>query len=98
MTTRLVVSGRLVAEVVVLVRVDDILLEVGPEPGEVVDLRGIAPDPLRILVHDGVVALVTISHTHRLIIIIILTHIRVIQYIIFNGGWARWGCVEWRQS
>ena len=62
MTTRLVVSGRLVAEVVVLVRVDDVLLEVGPEPGEVVDLRGIAPDPLRILVHDGVVALVTIPH------------------------------------
>ena len=42
-----------------LVREDDVLLEVRAEPGEVVDLGRVLPDPLSVLQPDGVVPLVT---------------------------------------
>jgi len=49
---------------VILVRVDDVLFEVGPEPGEVVNLRPVLFDPLCVLQVDGVVALVAVGLKH----------------------------------
>jgi hypothetical protein len=53
------VSWRLVEVSMAFVRIDDILLEVCAEPGEVVDLGRVLPDPLSVLQPYGVVALVT---------------------------------------
>jgi hypothetical protein len=55
------VSGWLVVEGVIFVRIDDVLLEVCPEPGEVVDLRSVFLYPLRILQLDGMIPLETVS-------------------------------------
>jgi hypothetical protein len=52
------VSWRLVEVSVTFVRIDDVLLEVCAEPGEVVDLGRVLPDPLSVLQPYGVVALV----------------------------------------
>jgi hypothetical protein len=52
------VSWRLVEVSMAFVRIDDVLLEVCAEPGEVVDLGRVLPDPLSVLQPHGVVALV----------------------------------------
>ncbi len=52
------VSWRLVEVSMAFVRIDDVLLEVCAEPGEVVDLGRVLPDPLSVLQPYGVVALV----------------------------------------